>query len=108
MTVKVPEFLVLLQDFFSWDIVILNVGGNARCRILAISMNAFVASFPYVNLGIFCAGAYNISMISVVACFKYMSGIVTGKGTCCRKILLDLHLLYLMLLVCINCITGSA
>ena len=59
--------------------------GVARCRILVVLMNAFVVSFSYINLGILCSGFCNISMMCEAACFKYVSGIVDGKGICCGK-----------------------
>ena len=85
LQVEVPVLFSVAEGFSCGTLSFLNVGGFARCRILEMSMNAFVVSFPYVNLGILCFGLCNISMISEVACFKYVSGIVFGKNIYCGK-----------------------
>ena len=73
-----------VEDSFSYEkLYFLNAGrGVACCRILAISMNASVVSFSYVNLGIFYVRFCNISIISEAACFKFLSGLMVGNSIC--------------------------
>ena len=55
-------------EYFSCVIFsFLNVGGFTRCKVLEMLMNSFFVSFPYINLGKFCFGFCNISMMFEVA-----------------------------------------
>ena len=63
-----------------------NAGGVIRCKIVAISTNAFVVSSPYVSDGIEDLGDCKIAMMSDAAWRKYVSLDTSGKGICWGKI----------------------